>query len=78
MFEELVKELLYSWQNADAEQVEAWTKGEAWAELQALAQCQAAQQSRTLDGAVCTCKIMSSVIGDNHAEDCALHYPPRH
>lgn len=32
---------------------------------------------RALDGAVCTCKIMSSVIGDNHAENCALHYPPR-
>ena len=45
MFAELVKELLYSWQNADAEQVEAWAKGEAWAELQALAQCQAAQQN---------------------------------
>lgn len=37
----------------------------------------AVEQLRALDGAVCTCKIMSSVIGDNHAEDCALHYPPR-
>ena len=45
MFEELVKALLYSWQDADAEQVEAWARGEAWAELQALAQCKAAQQS---------------------------------
>ena len=37
----------------------------------------AAEQKHALDGAVCTCKIMSSVIGDNHAEDCPLHYPPR-
>lgn len=30
-----------------------------------------------LDGAVCNCKSMSSIIGEHHAEECPLHYPPR-
>ena len=37
----------------------------------------AAQQKFALDEAICSCKLQSSVIGDNHAKDCALYYPPR-
>ena len=36
-----------------------------------------AQQKFALDEAICSCKLQIAVIGDNHAKDCALHYPPR-
>lgn len=42
-----------------------------------LAGYEAAEQKFAQDGAICNCKIMSSVIGEDHAEDCPLHYPPR-
>lgn len=52
-------------------QIEELIEYDAWLDTQS------GITQRALDGALCTCKIMSSVIGDNHAEDCALHYPPR-
>jgi hypothetical protein len=42
-----------------------------------LAGYEAAEQKFALDGAVCNCKSMSSIIGEHHAEECPLHYPPR-
>lgn len=67
MIYDAMSALMWSWQNADDEQIGRWVAGEKWLEFERLAKILSAQRVHPTGGNVC--KKCGFVIG-YHAYDC--------